>query len=207
MFDFGPGPASLLDPGAGIGTLSAAFAERWLRETASPLSITAVEIDDLCSSLLRETLADIEQAGVRTRLVEGDFIRWAVERSSTMLPFFETPVFDYVVMNPPYRKVRAESMERRLVETLGVGITNLYTAFLALAVRLLKDGGQLVAITPRSFANGPYFTAFRRDFLSQMSFRRVHVYDSRDSAFSEADVLQENVVFHAVKARPPLLQL
>ena len=47
MFDFGPGPASLLDPGAGIGTLSAAFAERWLRETASPLSITAVEIDDL----------------------------------------------------------------------------------------------------------------------------------------------------------------
>ena len=199
MFDFGPGPASLLDPGAGIGTLSAAFAERWLRETASPLSITAVEIDDLCSSLLRETLADIEQAGVRTRLVEGDFIRWAVERSSTMLPFFETPVFDYVVMNPPYRKVRAESMERRLVETLGVGITNLYTAFLALAVRLLKDGGQLVAITPRSFANGPYFTAFRRDFLSQMSFRRVHVYDSRDSAFSEADVLQENVVFHAVK--------
>ena len=203
MFDFGPGPASLLDPGAGIGTLSAAFAERWLRETASPLSITAVEIDDLCSSLLRETLGDIEQAGVRTRLVEGDFIRWAVERSSTMLPFFDTPVFDYVVMNPPYRKVRAESMERRLVETLGVGITNLYTAFLALAVRLLKDGGQLVAITPRSFANGPYFKTFRRDFLSQMSFRRVHLYDSRDSAFSEADVLQENVVFHAVKEKAP----
>ena len=203
MFDFGPGPASLLDPGAGIGTLSAAFAERWLRETASPLSITAVEIDDLCSSLLRETLGDIEQAGVRTRLVEGDFIRWAVERSSTMLPFFDTPVFDYVVMNPPYRKVRAGSMERRLVETLGVGITNLYTAFLALAVRLLKDGGQLVAITPRSFANGPYFKTFRRDFLSQMSFRRVHLYDARDSAFSEANVLQENVVFHAVKEKAP----
>ena len=121
-----------------------------------------------------------------------------------MLPFFDTPVFDYVVMNPPYRKVRAGSMERRLVETLGVGITNLYTAFLALAVRLLKDGGQLVAITPRSFANGPYFKTFRRDFLSQMSFRRVHLYDARDSAFSEANVLQENVVFHAVKRRPRL---
>ena len=121
-----------------------------------------------------------------------------------MLPFFDTPVFDYVVMNPSLPQgPRPNRWSRRLVETLGVGITNLYTAFLALAVRLLKDGGQLVAITPRSFANGPYFKTFRRDFLSQMSFRRVHLYDSRDSAFSEADVLQENVVFHAVKEKAP----
>ena len=91
-----------------------------------------------------------------------------------MLPFIHAPAFDYILMNPPYRKVQADSLERRLVGTLGVEITNLYAAFLALAIRLLKDGGQLVAITPRSFTNGPYFKMFRRDFLSQMSFRRIH---------------------------------
>lgn len=201
MFEFAPGPGSLLDPGAGVGSLSAAFADRWVHEKDSPLSITAVEIDGPCFDPLRETLSEIEQAGMSTRLVEGDFIRWAVERSSTMLPFFESPVFDYVVMNPPYRKIRAESIERRLVEAVSVEVTNLYAAFLALSVRLLKEGGQLVAITPRSFANGPYFKAFRHDFLAQMSFRRVHVYDARDSAFSDSDVLQENVVFHAVKEK------
>jgi len=33
--------------------------------------------------------------------------------------------------------------------------SNLYTAFLAIAIKLLEPGGELVAITPRSFCNGP----------------------------------------------------
>ena len=201
LFEIAPGDASLLDPGAGIGSLSAAFADRWMQETESTLSVTAVEADDLLSAPLRETLSDIERVGARTQLVEGDFIRWAVERSSTMLPFIDAPLFDYVVMNPPYRKIHANSLERRLVGALGVEVTNLYSAFLALALRLLKDGGQLVAITPRSFANGPYFKSFRQDFLSKMSFRRIHLYDARDSAFSDSKVLQENIAFHAIKGR------
>ncbi len=172
-----------------------------MNETGSTLSVTAVEADDLCSTPLRATLGDIERVGARTQLVEGDFIRWAVERSSTMLPFIDAPLFDYVVMNPPYRKIHTNSLERRLVGALGVEVTNLYAAFLALALRLLKDGGQLVAITPRSFANGPYFKSFRQDFLSKMSFSRIHLYDARDSAFSDSNVLQENIVFHAIKGR------
>jgi adenine-specific DNA-methyltransferase len=57
----------------------------------------------------------------------------------------------------------------------------------------------MVAITPRSFCNGPYFQPFRRFILREMRFRRVHVFDARDSAFADDKVLQENVVFHAVK--------
>ena len=57
----------------------------------------------------------------------------------------------------------------------------------------------MVAITPRSFCNGPYFEPFRHFFLREMRFRRVHVFDARDRAFAEDKVLQENVVFRAVK--------
>lgn len=35
-----------------------------------------------------------------------------------------------------------------------------------------------------------------------MSLRRVHVFESRNTAFKDADVLQENVNFRAVKAKP-----
>jgi adenine-specific DNA-methyltransferase len=56
-----------------------------------------------------------------------------------------------------------------------------------------------VAITPRSFCNGPYFKPFRVDFLKLMSLRRLHVFDSRAAAFSRDEVLQENVIVHAVK--------
>src|SRR5690606_31276047 len=79
--------------------------------------------------------------------------------------------------------------------------------FVAVAIRLIKPGGQLVAIIPRSFANGPYFRSFRADFLRTMSLRRLHVYGARNSAFGGDDVLQENVILHAVRTeeRRPVL--
>ena len=64
---------------------------------------------------------------------------------------------------------------------------------------MLVNGGELVAITPRSFCNGPYFKPFREDFLETMSLRRLHVFKSRSAAFSRDAVLQENIIFHAVK--------
>jgi adenine-specific DNA-methyltransferase len=60
----------------------------------------------------------------------------------------------------------------------------------------LAAGGELTAITPRSFCNGPYFREFRRELLSKASFSRVHVFDSRLEAFSRDEVLQENILFH-----------
>nr|HRJ43869.1 BsuBI/PstI family type II restriction endonuclease [Caldilineaceae bacterium] len=81
----------------------------------------------------------------------------------------------------------------------GIETSNLYAAFLAIAVELLEPGGELVAITPRSFCNGPYFKAFRKLFLGTMAFRRIHIFESREEAFKDDEVLQENIIFHAVK--------
>jgi adenine-specific DNA-methyltransferase len=80
-----------------------------------------------------------------------------------------------------------------------VETSNLYTAFLAIAIKLLEPGGELVAITPRSFCNGPYFKPFRTLFLNTMTLRRIHVFKERDQAFKEDEVLQENIIFHAIK--------
>jgi len=66
---------------------------------------------------------------------------------------------------------------------------------------MLESGGELVAITPRSFCNGPYFRRFRMALLDMMALRRIHVFESRKKAFGDDDVLQENVIFHAVRGR------
>jgi len=58
-----------------------------------------------------------------------------------------------------------------------------------------------VAITPRSFCNGPYFRSFREDFLGHMEVQRLHVFESRQAAFRKDDVLQENIILHAVQGR------
>jgi adenine-specific DNA-methyltransferase len=82
----------------------------------------------------------------------------------------------------------------------GIETSNLYTGFLAMAAKLLNDDGEMVAICPRSFCNGPYFKPFRQQFLDAMSLRRLHVFKSRSAAFQHDDVLQENIIVHAVKS-------
>jgi adenine-specific DNA-methyltransferase len=114
------------------------------------------------------------------------------------LPFESEPErFDLVIMNPPYRKVNTGTKERRALQRIGVDVSNLYAAFLALSTALLDAGGQIAAITPRSFANGPYFRSFRTYFFGRMAFDRLHIFESRSSVFAGDAVLQENIIFSA----------
>jgi adenine-specific DNA-methyltransferase len=60
----------------------------------------------------------------------------------------------------------------------------------------------MVAITPRSFCNGTYFKKFRDNFFSRHYFHRIHIYDRRNKAFNEDEVLQENIIFLASPVKP-----
>lgn len=200
----------LLDPGAGVGSLTAALLARACRQRRRPraISVIAYEVDPALCGFLERTLAACAhacaEAGIEfsSELRNEDFIRSAVERL-LMGPLFgppESSAFNAVIMNPPYRKIGTTSPERALLQSVGIETSNLYTAFLALAAELAAPAGELVAITPRSFCNGPYFRPFRQRFLELMRFTQIHVFHSRSEAFGEDDVLQENIVFHATRS-------
>lgn len=194
MYELRDERATLLDPGAGVGSLTAAFVERWAAECRAPLEVTACEVDPSLHAELKSTLDECEShSALRAELVGANFIEWSTDQLGA-IRLEEPPGFTYLIANPPYRKMSADSRDRRLLQSLGIDAPNLYAAFLALGARLLAPGGQMVAITPRSFANGPYFKRFRRDLLRWVSLRHIHVYDSRDIAFADAAVLQENVI-------------
>ena len=110
--------------------------------------------------------------------------------------------FNAAIANPPYRKIRSDSSTRLLLRSAGIETSNLYTGFVALITKLLAERGELVAITPRSFCNGPYFKPFRTDFLETMSLRRLHVFESRSAAFSRDDVLRKTSSSMRSKTRP-----
>jgi adenine-specific DNA-methyltransferase len=105
-------------------------------------------------------------------------------------------------LNPPYRKIRSDSELRRTLRRVGIETSNLYAGFVAVAIQRLRPRGELVAITPRSFCNGPYFKPFRRVFLRELALKRIHIYEARDAAFKEDDVLQENIIVHGVRSAP-----
>jgi adenine-specific DNA-methyltransferase len=208
MFEGGGQSLRLLDAGAGIGSLSAAWVAAMCTRKYPPheIAIVAYEIDPALIEYLRATLdacrALCDQRGIRFKaeIRQEDFIGAGVDLLRGGLFPEPREEFDGTILNPPYRKIHSDSKTHRLLEALGAETTNLYAAFLSIAIGLLSRGGELVAITPRSFCNGPYFRPFRKNFLDAMALRRIHCFEARDRAFSEDEVLQENVVFHAVKA-------
>jgi adenine-specific DNA-methyltransferase len=201
------GDVHLLDPGAGIGVLGASLVTRLLTQHSPPTSIalTAFEVDDTMLPSLKRTMEALVEicaaAGIpfRSSVRHEDFLETSAQQLAPSLFAQSTDEFDAVIMNPPYRKIGSNSIERQFSRRIGVETTNIYAAFLAAAVGLTKPDGQVLAIVPRSFANGTYYRPFRKWFTSRMAFRRLHLYESRDSAFADDDVLQENVIFQAAK--------
>ena len=202
-----PRTVHLLDAGAGAGALTAAFIARLCEGNDGVHSIDATlyELDtgilDALSITMRECQRQCTQAGIRFTYTihPADFIQIMSVRLMGGLFGTLPPAFDVAIVNPPYRKISADSPQRRALRSLGIETSNLYTGFVALIQRLLVCGGQLVGITPRSFCNGPYFRPFREDFLKHLALRRLHVFESRQAAFRGDSVLQENIIFHAVK--------
>jgi adenine-specific DNA-methyltransferase len=202
-----PKVVRLLDAGAGAGSLTSAFVSHLCKNNAgvSGVEATLFEIDPLIQDALLEKMQNCrhisENAGIQFSFTihESDFIQEMSARLGDSLFGTKPPVFDAAIVNPPYRKISTDSAERRGLRHVGVETSNLYAGFIALIQRLLAPGGQLVAITPRSFCNGPYFRPFREDLLANLELHRLHVFESRGAAFRDDSVLQENIIFHAVK--------
>ena len=210
-----PADCKLLDPGGGAGVLTAAAVEelcgRPERSRPAALHATVWELDARLADGLGRTFerchAVCAKAGVAFRGEQrrGNFVldaaAWADDRN--LLDPDRRPRFHVAIMNPPYRKLRTDSAERARLSAAGIETSNLYSAFVWLALKLLAAGGELVAITPRSFMNGSYFRSFRQVLSRELAFRRIHVYDARDAAFADDGVLQENVIFHGIRGAGP----
>lgn len=200
LFSDDAGACRLLDAGAGIGSLSAAFLDRWRAGELhfQSVALDAFELDPSVTELLSQTLDGYRQPGdefsahIRTE----DFILSAVQALSGGILSRTLGPYTHAILNPPYKKIHSQSEHRLALRRAGIETVNLYSAFVALTVALTAPGGQIVAIIPRSFCNGPYYRPFRDFMLERAALRRIHLFESRTKAFKDDDVLQENVILH-----------
>jgi len=154
--------------------------------------VVAVETDDAVVPFLADTLEDCSSSpNVTCDLVAGDYLAGSTGLDADVRM---CGPFDLVIMNPPYGKLAANHHDRRAVANAVVDTPNLYAAFWALGVRACQSDGQVVAIVPRSFANGTYFQPFRKWLLDSMRLDPLHVFESRSTVFADTGVLQENVI-------------
>jgi adenine-specific DNA-methyltransferase len=202
---FSPGPTAFrfLDPGAGIGALTAACCDRFLHlQPARPLEFHLFENDPDVLPFLERTMkhcaATFAQHGesLAYTIHVKDFI---LDEAATLFGppslFNDSPAlgqFDGVITNPPYFKVSKASPYARVMEDVVHGQPNIYAFFLAASAQMLRSGGELIAITPRSFCNGLYFRGFRHWFFEKMALDHIHLFESRAETFR--DVLQESLI-------------
>jgi adenine-specific DNA-methyltransferase len=206
MFRNLDGELSILDAGAGVGSLTTALVNRALTDfKPTAINANAWELEDILVQNLNHSLTLCQDASLESKVAwksqinQVDFIQQAVEILNLRRKGEQTATFNKAIINPPYLKISAKSNERELMRSVGVETGNLYSCFVALTLMLLEKGGELVAITPRSFCNGPYFNDFRRLLLDGNNLCKLHIFESRKKAFKGDKVLQENVIFHIVK--------
>jgi len=209
MFEPTKGDVRILDPGAGAGVLFAASVEALLSRRHRPCSIEVVayETDRLILPHLEKTMKRCEalckDSGVlfHGTIKSEDFLSSAIAETQENLFIGPSKSFTHVIMNPPYKKINVKTGIAKRLYSSGIEVANLYAAFVWLSMMMLEEGGQMVAITPRSFCNGPYFKKFRMSFLRTMNLNRVHMFMSRNKAFGDDNVLQENIIYHAVRSK------
>jgi len=101
--------------------------------------------------------------------------------------------FDFVVGNPPYRKLgRMPAGLRRAFAASIYGHPNAYGMFLHAGIQMLRPGGRLGFIVPRSMLSGLYFQNLRRLIEEETRLEEISVFSDRKRIFSQ--VLQGTMI-------------
>jgi len=164
---------NILDAGAGVGSLAAALIGEICGRPHKPeaIHLCAYEVDEFLFSYMKTTAELCKKACQEAKinftsdLRCDDFIRSACDAVTSQLFVRNPEEFSCVILNPPYRKINSASAARRLLRSAGIETSNLYSGFIYLAMKLVANDGEISAITPRSFCNGPYFKPFRKHLL------------------------------------------
>ncbi len=192
----------ILDAGAGTGILTASTALNCLNIGCESVHAVLYELDENAIPSLNQTMQivqsifDEHQSLFTYDIRCEDFVLVRPDKDKAIKPF------DISVINPPYFKYSAKtSPYAKMVSDLYRGDPNIYASFMAIVLNSLKDDGQMITITPRSFTNGLYFKGFRQFILDQASIDLIHVFKSRNKVFKGAgsEVLQENIICRFVK--------
>ena len=200
----------ILDPGCGTAILSCSLIETIVQQsdTVKEIDLVVYETD---KNILPYTQATLDYLGkwLKKRNIKfkvtpdtNDFVlenKECFEQSATL--FFEpkNAIYDIVIANPPYFKIPKEDKRATVAKSIVWGQPNIYSIFMMVAAKLLKNNGELIFITPRSFASGNYFRAFREAFFQEIE--QIHLFGSRTDTFDRDNVLQETLILKGKKQK------
>jgi adenine-specific DNA-methyltransferase len=193
----------ILDPGCGTAILTCALLEHLVTNSnLKSIELVVYETDNDLIPFLNISLEYLKEWLQSKRIAfnyslnTNDFV---LENASCLsengnLFSEKKEAFDIIVSNPPYFKLPIDDMRAVAAKSVVNVHPNIYSMFMAISAKLLKENGELIFITPRSFASGNYFKLFRQYFFKFIEIDNVHLFVSRKDTFNRDKVLQETVI-------------
>jgi len=194
---------SILDPGSGSGILTAAVIERLQGDsTVKHITVTCYETSEDVLPILKNNLAYIKANSVVPvdfNIIEKNYL--TSQSDDFNADNNHAPKYDWIISNPPYKKIMKDAIEAVSMPSVCYGAPNLYFLFTAMGLYNLDADGELVFIIPRSWTSGAYFQRFRDYLFKVGTLKQIHLFVSRDKVFEKESVLQETIIIKVDKSR------
>lgn len=181
----------ILDPSCGNGMLILKLIEKILiNHTPKEISIYVFDIEpkliDNITYILKQI--DVKDKGVKVNIKAycEDFLKANLSIK-----------FDYIVMNPPYKKVNVSDVPLGL-HGLITGQPNLYHLFIIKALGSLNKDGFLCILSPKNYLSGKYTEKLRNKLVSEYSMYKIHTFNNRRTFF-DVKITQEVCIVHISK--------
>ena len=196
----------ILDAGCGLGILSCSLIEHITKKNigVSKITLVAYETDSKILPLTFQSLEylnswlDKMKIKLEFTIKTNDFV---LDNAYALAIGTAKNNYDIIISNPPYFKLAKDDERAIAAKELVSGQPNIYSIFMGIASIMLKPHGELIFITPRSFASGNYFKAFREYFFNSVQIDKIHLFDSRRDTFNRDSVLQETVILKAIREK------
>jgi len=193
---------SILDPGCGTGILTCSLIENLINKKTRIIRLVAYETDFNLFKYTEKSLQYLKK-WLNSRNIEFTYLLFANDFIVDMAISFQNTIekFDYIISNPPYFKLAKNDKRVLLLKNVVDVQPNIYSLFMVVSVNLLKENGEMVFITPRSFASGQYFNSFRDYFFNNVNIELIHLFKTRNKTFNRDKVLQELLIIKATKQK------
>ncbi len=190
---------SVLDPGAGTGILSAALLERLCRSKQPPklVELTCYENDAMMLPMLEYNLLRLRR---KMRHDYGVKLVYTVREENFLLSAADEVggCFDFVIMNPPSALLAKDTAEGEAHAALCAGTTDIAFLFAAMGMKMLKSGGEMIALLPTAYARGVYLDRIRAYLTESAHISKIHTFVAK-SKTSDNDTLRGSMILKFVK--------
>lgn len=181
----------ILDPACGNGILILKLLEK-IFSCYYPENLI-IDVYDIDEKLLKNIRCVIESINfTKTKLSIRYFNR-------DFLKSNDNNKYDYIIMNPPYKKINVKDVPEDFKEFL-YGQPNLYHLFIIKALSMLMIDGTLCILSPKNYLSGRYTEKLRQYIISDFSITKIHTFSDRTTIFGN-NITQEVCIVHIRKSK------